>query len=170
MSIKCFAFSLSCALVAVFGFMIEGQSVIASRFAKSNDDDIKSQLINLNEKLVGAEVRRDMSVLDDRLTDNYVHVHTNGWVESKTDFLADFSSGKRIYHSVDLQDVHAQVYDKSVLIMGNAHVKSASEGEKDNVNRFLAVWVQQQGKWRLAEWMTTRLQDPRTPWEASDRK
>jgi hypothetical protein len=111
-----------------------------------------------------------MSVLNVLLTDDYVHVHTNGWVEPRADFLSDFDSGKRIYHSVDLRNVHVQSYDRAALIIGDAHVISTSSGEnKDNINRFLAVWVQQQGAWRLAGWMTTSLQEPRTPWARADR-
>jgi hypothetical protein len=124
----------------------------------------------MNSQLVDAEVRRDMRALNTLLADNYVHVHTNGWVESRGDFLNDFESGKRIYHSVGLDHVHVQLYDKAALIMGNAHIKSTSGGEKDTVNRFLAVWVQQEGKWRLAEWMTTRLEDRRSPWTAKPKK
>jgi len=153
-------FSVFCALLVIFGSKIGEPSLTAAGSGPSTEQ----QLIKTNEELVGAEVRRDMTVLNDLFTDNYVHVHTNGWVESRTDFLNDFKSGKRIYHSVDLTNVHTNLYDKTALIMGNAHVRSSSGGEKDNLNRFLAVWVQERGKWRLAAWMTTRLDDPRTPW------
>jgi hypothetical protein len=149
-----------CALAIAF-CTVFGEGSLRSWRSTGNTEQ---QLIKLNEHLVAAEVRRDMNALDDLFTADYVHVHTNGWVESRADFLNDFKSGKRIYHSVDLHDVHAQVYHQTALIVGNAHVRSMSGSEKDNLNRFLAVWVQQQGKWRLAAWVTTRLQDQRTPW------
>ncbi|MGH9644532.1 MAG: nuclear transport factor 2 family protein [Terriglobales bacterium] len=153
----------ACALAMLIGTVMFVPALRASRSQKQ----IEQQLIDMNRELVSVEVRRDMVALNDLLTPDYVHVHTNGWVESRADFLDDFKSSRRIYHSVDLQDVHVHVYDRSALVMGTAHVKSASGGEKDNINRFLAAWVNQHGKWRLAMWMTTRLQDNRAPWDTA---
>jgi hypothetical protein len=165
MIIKRFAvLSFSSAAVMAFAFVIGAQSVKTLRSWNLMDDRVENQLMKINQDLVGAEVRRDMSVLNVLLTDGYIHVHRNGWVESRVDFLSDFESGKRIYHSIDLHNVHVQPYDKAALIIGDAHVISTSNGEnKDNVSGFLAVWVQQQGAWRLAGWMTTALQEPQTP-------
>lgn len=154
---------LSGALAVAFGAAIEQGSVRAWRISGPPEQ----QLIKMNEGLVAAEVRRDFNALNEMFAADYVHVHTNGWVESRADFLKDFETGKRIYHSVDLENVQVKVYSQSALIMGNAHVRSTSGGEKDNRNRFLAVWVRERGKWRLALWMTTRLEDTRTPWQGA---
>jgi hypothetical protein len=158
-------FSVSSAVVMAFALAIGAQSFRDLHFRNLQDGPVAHEVMKINEELVSAEVRRDISVLNVLFADDYVHVHSNGWVESRADFLSDFESGKRVYHLLDLQNVHVQSYDKAALIIGISHVRSTSSGEnKDNTSRFLAMWVPQQGAWRLALWVTTPLQDRRAPW------
>jgi hypothetical protein len=84
-------------------------------FAQSKEEQ---EIISLSRKkfrwMVEAKLDSLRDVLDDRLT----YTHSNGWVQSKTDVINDFTNGKLTYKAIDVQELKARVYPSSAIVNG----------------------------------------------------
>jgi ketosteroid isomerase-like protein len=121
--------------------------------------DTAEQVMRLNDKLMAAEVQPDVAFVESVLTDDYTHTHANGLVQTKAKFLEGIKSRSHAYALLDLSDVHARVYGRTVILEGHVHIKGTNMGKQtgEGHNLFSEVWVQQGGKWRLAQWLTLHL-------------
>ena len=78
--------------------------------------------------------------------------------------MNDFKTGVRRYEAYDLSDENIRLYGTTALITGRADVKAIRNGiAARNQNIFLAVWVLQQGNWKNAAWVTTRIDGNQPP-------
>jgi hypothetical protein len=120
----------------------------------ANKAKVEQELIKLNQEMAAAEVRGDIPALERLFTDDYTHSHAVGVLEKRADFLDDIKAGRRKYSALDLSEVEVRAYTASAIITGHVHIKNLTG---DTQNLFLDVWVLQQGKWRMAAWVTTRI-------------
>jgi hypothetical protein len=122
---------------------------------------IEQQLRTFTEDLIKAEVRGDLAEMDRLFTDDYVHTHSSGWIENKSEFMGLYRSGKRKYNAADISDVQVRFYGTSAVVNGREHI---NELNGDHHYLFLCVWVQQQGRWRVAAWVANPVpKNPGTP-------
>jgi hypothetical protein len=63
-----------------------------------------------------------------------------------------------------IHDVTLRTYPGAVVLSGRAHQEMNPRGEQIELNtRFLSVWVNLDGEWRVVAWQATRLADPQAP-------
>ena len=171
MRIRCllvFVFSAAVMLAPGLSFGQEAGLVPASRgtSAVSKDNGLEQQLLRLNREMLDAQIRGDIAALDQFLTDDFTRTHAAGGVQSKADFLssdvvrelpgAPVGSPKMPrFLAFDLSNVKVRLYGTSAILTAQALVKRA--GDPDDHTTFLNVWVLQDGKWRVAAWVTTRI-------------
>ena len=158
-------FVFSCASVLIgdfsFGQELGPTSVPRARPDSSKHSALEQQLVKLNEEMLAAQVRADIAALDEFLTDDYTRTHAVGRIENKADFLNDLKTGNTRFLAVDVTDVDVRVYGTAAVLVGHARQTTAENPETGIT--FTAVWVQQDHKWRVAAWTTTRI-----PQRASD--
>ena len=142
----------SCVLTLVPGLSF-GQGAGAPSGAAKLAGALGQQLLKWNEEMLAAQVRGDIAALDQLLTDDYTRLHAVGAVETKAEFL----NGLKEPHFLAIQtsDVTVRVYGSTAILVGHALVKRV--GDPDDHTTFMDVWVQQNGKWRVAAWVTTRI-------------
>lgn len=147
-------FAVFCAL-ALVPFSSFGQESNRSDSGANIQDQVKK----LNEQLMAAEVKPDVDFVDSILTEDYSHTHANGIVQTKEQFMEGLKSGSHGYALLDVSDVRARVYGRTVILEGHVHIKGSNMGKvtAEGHNLFSEVWVQQGGKWRLAQWLTLHL-------------
>lgn len=93
-------------------------------------------------------------VVDERLS----YIHSNGWIQTKKEFLDDFASGKLVIHDVVVAEMHARVYKKSAVVTGKGQFITSLNGNKSSVNLlFTEVYVLQRGGWKLVSRHATKL-------------
>jgi hypothetical protein len=120
--------------------------------AKGTED----QIIKMTQEVVAAEVQGNTPMLDRVLTDNYLHTHATGLVQNKTEFIGD---GKPKYTAGEISQIQVRLFGTSAIVNGHELVNG------DHHYVFSAVWIQEQGKWRLAAWVTNP--DPKNPRDRS---
>lgn len=95
------------------------------------------------------------AVLDDRM----MFIHSNGWLETKTEFIHDIRSGKLRYKSIDIIEATARVYPGSAIIIGRGKFVVTLDGKDLQLElKYTEVYFQQNGKWLLASRHANRLQ------------
>jgi len=143
-------FAIYCALVLPLSF---GQDAGGKSFGNAtpvNGESVDQQFRKLTEEVVAAEVSGDLAAMDRFFADNYIHTHSSGWVENKTEFMSLYRNGKRKYNAADIRDVQVRFYGDSAVVNGTEHI---NELNGDHQYLFLCVWVRQNGAWRLAAWV-----------------
>ena len=106
-------------------------------------------------------VAGDVAALAPLLADDLTYTHSNGLVETKEHFLASISSKAIQYQALVEKDAKVQLYGGDAAVLtGGVDIQAVFQGKPVALPaRFTAVYVRQEGSWRLAAWQTTRLPD-----------
>ena len=100
------------------------------------------------KKLLAAVLKQDNSVLEELLAADFVYVHENGLISTKTQFLKDFVS--KGYAAVALVSKEAmRQYGDTVITINTGHFQLKSETPYPPMT-VTHIWVEQGGKWLLA--------------------
>ena len=127
----------------------------------ASDGKAEQELIKLTNEVLRAEVQKDVPAMERLMTDDFTHTHADGKFEKKADYINDIKTGLRNYEVLDPSDMQIRVHGNSAVIIGHVHIKNVYEGKRgDTQNSVMMAWVQEQGKWRIAGWATTRGPQP----------
>jgi hypothetical protein len=148
-------FNLSCVIALVCGLSFAQESKPAKNKA------VEQELTKLTEEITQAEVHKDVPAMERLFAEDFTHTHADGAFEKKADYVNDIKVGTRNYEIIDLSDMQVRPYGPCAVIIGHVRIKNVYNGKAgDTINSFMATWVQQQGKWKLAAWATTRGPQP----------
>lgn len=94
-------------------------------------------------------------VLDERM----IFIHSNGWPETKKEFIDDIKSGKLRYSKIEVLESSARVYPTTAIVTGRGKFTVTLEG-KDLVLelKYTEVYISKNGKWLLASRHANRMQ------------
>jgi hypothetical protein len=96
-----------------------------------------------------AELAADRDALRDLLTDDFGSIGEQGYRLDKPQWIArhdDFH-----YTSISTTGTDVRRYEGAAIVRGDQHSRAVWQGrELDLHTRFSQVWVEQQGRWRLA--------------------
>lgn len=94
------------------------------------------------------------TLVDDRLS----YIHSNGWVQTKKEFLDDFTNGKLVYHDVVVSEASARVYKGSAVVTGKGQFTTSMNNNRTSVSlMFTEVYVKEKGNWKLVSRHANRL-------------
>ena len=155
--------ALGCAfvLVAGFSFVRPAARLFAAPRPGDTKDDAGREVLKINEECNAAELKGDVARMDSCETADFEHIHANGMVEHKAEFLKGVGSGAHKFLALDLSDVHARSYGTTAIVEEHMHLRADNSGRIADVNNLvMTVWTKQQGKWREAAWMAVGLPKP----------
>jgi len=107
---------------------------------------------------VTATIAGDFRGLAPLLSDELSYGHSDGRVQTKLDFLDTVRTSRVKYEAYDYEELHAQnVGEGLVTLTGRVFLRASAGGETITARlRFLAVWRQENGAWRLFAYQSTR--------------
>ena len=147
-------------LVAGFFFALPAHLLAAPRPADAKADADR-EVLKMNEECNTAELKGDVATMGGCETDDFEHIHANGMVEHKAEFLKGVGSGAHKFLALDLSDVHVRSYGTTAIVEEHIHLRADNSGKIADVNNIvMTVWTKQQGKWREAAWMAVGLPRP----------
>ena len=104
--------------------------------------------------------RGDWAALDAALANDLTYVHSTARLESKAEHIANLRAGKPHYRGIAPRDRSVRVHGGIGIVNGvsEMHVENAGKEQRFTV-RYLAVYAQSGGQWRMIAWQSTRQPD-----------
>lgn len=105
-----------------------------------------------------AMVDGDAAQLDRLLSEQVGYIHTNGKRETKQQFIASITTGRRRYRQIEIQSQDiVPVGRETCIVTGRALIEmGVGSGALLFPVAYTAVQAQEQGQWRLVAWQATR--------------
>jgi len=115
---------------------------------------LKKATVLLNEALL----KKDSSVLMQLLDNNISYGHSNGWIQSKSDVVEDFASGKISYTKLEVSDEKFQIQQQAVAIRNITTVEGVVSGNSFKMSlQVLQIWKRIKVKWVLIARQSVKL-------------
>lgn len=125
-----------------------------SLFAQSSEQTV----LDLSKKKFGWMIRLSYDSLESALDDRLLFVHSNGWTETKEEFIQDIKSGKLRYVNIEVTEATARMYANTAIVIGKGKFKVMLEGNELIINLYYTeVYVWKNDKWLLASRHANRL-------------
>jgi hypothetical protein len=94
------------------------------------------------------------AVLDDRL----MFVHSNGWIETKQEFIQDIKSGKLRYTKIEVLEANARIYSSTAIVNGIGKFNVELDGKPLEITlSYTEVYVLKGTSWVLASRHANRM-------------
>jgi ketosteroid isomerase-like protein len=92
------------------------------------------------------------------MSDELTFVHSDGRIESKADYVRNMTAGDTEYAGAMTSDVQALEPAASVVVLIGAQEMRKRLGStwSDISLRYMAVWRNEAGKWRMFAWQSMR--------------
>jgi len=109
-------------------------------------------LRNLSHQKFMWLIDKDTAKLNQLLDKNLQYIHSNGWVETKTDVIKDLGSGKLNYKAVTVESDTVRLYARTAIITGRGNFKVAMDGKVIELKLlYTEVYVKQKKQWKLVQ-------------------
>jgi ketosteroid isomerase-like protein len=144
-------------LMIVSAALASGQTV-NNRQARNHQAE--KEVLKVNKEYGDAIVRGDLSAYDRIVADDYIHTGSNGGVVGKAQQMEEM---KTTAGDVKIEfgrgdDERVRVYGQAAVVTGRWEMKGKYKGEDfSEEERYTAVYVKRQGRWRLVAEQTTRI-------------
>jgi len=122
--------------------------------AEAGDIEIRAAEAALYRAMIG----KDIAALDKILADDVCYIHSPGFAESKSEYLAGVKKGLYDYEAITSRNVTMKLLGDTAIMHGIAEMKVSETGKpRDLLNLlFTLVWIRD-GAWRLLLRQATRM-------------
>ena len=119
-------------------------------FSQTKKEKIEQNIITLHKKKFDWLISKQYDSLAALFNDNIEYIHSNGWIENKTEIIADLKSGKLNYKRVEVSEAKVRL-SKNVAILTGKGVFFVTMDNKDLEIKLLysEVYIKEKGKWLL---------------------
>ena len=118
------------------------------------------EIIALEDQRIAAMTNGDVETLEKILADDLSYTHSTARVETKAEFIANITSARTKYQSIERDDVKVSQYGDTAVVTGLAkfHVNANGNDIKFQA-RFTDVYAKRDGVWRMVAWQSTKVPD-----------
>jgi hypothetical protein len=118
----------------------------------------EQEILQLSKKKFQWMTRMQLDSLESILDEQLLFVHSNGWTETKREFIQDIKSGKLRYVNIDVQEASARLFKETAIVIGKGKFQVNLEGNTLDINLYYTeVYVRKDKKWLLASRHANRL-------------
>ena len=120
----------------------------------------EADVLSADDNRFEAMRKGDWDALDGALADDLTYVHSTARLESKAEHVGNLRAGKPHYRGIAPRERQARVLGPVGVVNGvsEMHVENAGKAQRFTV-RYLAIYAQAGGRWRLIAWQSTRVPD-----------
>lgn len=128
-------------------------------FPQTKKEKIEQNIITLHKKKFDWLISKQYDSLAALFSENVEYIHSNGWIENKTEIIADLKSGKLNYKRVEVSEAKVRL-TKNVAILTGKGVFFVTMDNKDLEIKLLysEVYIKEKGKWVLTHRHANKLQ------------
>jgi acetyl esterase/lipase len=126
------------------------------------DDPRVGTLRTADDERVAAIIAADRARLSAIFSDDLHYAHSTGSVDDKASYISLLVTGRAKYHIYEYEKRDFTFPAPGIALMtGRVHIKSTSaDGVSDGTLSLLAVWREEQGRWRFLAWQSCRIPQP----------
>lgn len=127
--------------------------------AAAANDKIIAAVRAADDARVAASVAVDREKLNAVYSNELRYAHSSGKIDTKASFIASLVSKEAVYFAVDYQERNFVPVAPGIVLMngrGSFKVSTGGAPRQDLDLRFLAVWREEQGTWRMIAWQSNR--------------
>jgi hypothetical protein len=89
--------------------------IVSFSFAQTKEEQ---EVADLCQKKFRWMIEAKSDSLRDILDDQLTYIHSNGWVQTKTDVINDLTNGRIVYQKIEVQDLKARLYKETAIVNG----------------------------------------------------
>lgn len=115
-------------------------------------------VLRADKARLAAMMAGDGEALGRLLSDQLRFVHSDGRVEAKTDYVKNLMAGDTAYADAKTSELETtQISPEVVVILGAQEMRKRLGPDWSTVKlRYLAVWRNENGAWRMVAWQSAR--------------
>ena len=107
---------------------------------------------------VNAHRSLDLETLEAIMAEEYKAIQPDGRVLDKGTELASYRSGTRTWEFADSDEYDVEIFNETAVLIGRWRAKGVNSGVPFNyAARFLAVYINRDGRWQLAAAQSTTI-------------
>ena len=119
-------------------------------FSQTKKDKIAHHIIALHQKKFDFMISKQFDSLSLILDADLKYIHSNGWVESKEDLLANLKSDKLVYKQVTVSETKVYLTNHVAIVSGKGLFSVILEDQKIEIPlMYSEIYVKKRGKWLL---------------------
>ena len=119
-------------------------------FSQTKKDKIAHHIIALHQKKFDFMISKQFDSLSLILDADLKYIHSNGWVESKEDLLANLKSDKLVYEKVTVSETKVTLTNHVAIVSGKGLFSVILENQKIEIQlMYSEIYVKKRGKWLL---------------------
>ena len=125
---------------------------------------LRAALAAADDARLAATKAGDAARLGAILSDDLHYAHSNGKVDTKASLIAALSARTTVYESFDYKERKFTLIGAGLATMtGRVLVKVGPAGKPNELDlSILAIWREEQGKWRFLAWQSCKMPAPAT--------
>lgn len=117
-----------------------------------------SEIIALEQALAAAHITLDLETIDTLLHPDYAIMQPDGTLETKSDVLLSYQSGKRHWDRADVDEMTVSVYDNFARVIGRWSASGVNNGQAFNYQaRFISIWIKTNGIWQNISYQSVEI-------------
>ena len=117
-----------------------------------------SFLKEASAKLDKALMAKDTALLKKLLHKDVTYGHSNGWVQTKTDIIRDFVSGKLSYNKIDTKDSKWIAVNNVATMRNSSEISYELDGKPGELHlHVVQVWLKTNKGWQLLTRQSTKI-------------
>lgn len=135
---------------------------------RAADDKLTAAVRAADDERVAATKAGDKTRLEGIYSKDLHYAHSNGKIDNYASYIESLVKRTTVYEKYDYQTREFRLVGPGVVTMhGRALIESSSSaGKQQNDLNFLAVWKEENGKWRFFAWQSCK-NPPGTPLPAA---
>ncbi|RYE22333.1 MAG: nuclear transport factor 2 family protein [Sphingobacteriales bacterium] len=138
--------------------MLRGIVTILLFFVCSSVFGQPSKLKEASQSLGAALLQKDTAVIKKMLHNDVSYGHSNGWVETKANVVADLYNGKLTYNKIGEQIKSINVESGTGIVRSELNVDVTVDGKQIQLKlAVLQVWVKKGKDWQLLARQSTKI-------------
>ncbi len=113
----------------------------------------------LHKKKFDWLINKNYDSLNWLLDDQAKYIHSNGWIQSKSEVINDLKSSKLNYTSVIIEEASVAYFDKSAVVTGKGFFKGLMTDHSEfNIHLlYTEVYIKQKKQWKLVSRQATKI-------------
>ena len=129
--------------------------IAKSSFAQIDSVGLKNAMQQLDKALL----QKDETVLNSVLHKDLSYGHSNGWIQSKSDILNDFTSGKLTYSKIENNSSAIIIINKEyATVKTNTNAEGVVNGTAFKLKlHIMQFWIKTKKGWQLIARQSTKL-------------